>query len=554
MAVMSGKHALMQMLRAEGVKYIFGNPGTSEAAIMDALESYPELEYVLVVQESVAVGMADTYARATGEVGFISLHIDNGLANAFALLIDSKNAGTPLVITAGNKDVRKLAEGRSDLARMAEPFTKWSAEITHPEQYPAVIRRAFNEARTPPTGPVFVSFSANSLDDEADIEITPSSRSRTRPGPDPDDVQDAVEHLARAENPLMVVGDRVGEYGATAAAVRVAEMTGATVYGHVSSEVNFPTGHPQFAGGLSLRQAASREALLNADVVLVVGAAAFSDFFHQPGAVLKPETKLIHIDINPGEIGKSEPTDLGILSSPAAALDQIADGLESAMTGYETEAARGRAGAAAEKSQAAAAAFRKTVESQQGDQPMGVAAMLSALGDAMPENAVVFDDAISSKGVLHQAMKFDEPGSMYGQRGGSIGWGIGAGMGLKLARPDQPVITVVGDGTAMMTVQGLWTAINSKIPVVYVVCNNASYRVLKLNMGVYLNDVIKEPERKSKYLGMDFPVPFDFAAIAKAFGAHGARVEKVEDVGPALQAALDSGGPAVIDMIIDGTV
>ena len=188
MAVMSGKHALMQMLRAEGVQHIFGNPGTSEAAIMDALESYPELDYQLVVQESVAVGMADAYARATGNVGFINLHIDNGLANAFALLIDSKNAGTPLVITAGNKDVRKLAEGRSDLARMAEPFTKWSAEITHPEQYPAVIRRAFNEARTPPTGPVFVSFSSNSLDAEADIEIVPSTRSRMSPSADPDEV------------------------------------------------------------------------------------------------------------------------------------------------------------------------------------------------------------------------------------------------------------------------------------------------------------------------------------------------------------------------------
>ncbi len=554
MALMSGKHALMQMLQAEGVKYIFGNPGTSEAAIMDALESYPDMKYQLVVQEAVAVGMADAYARATGEVGFISLHIDNGLANAFALLIDSKNAGTPLVITAGNKDVRKLAEGRSDLARMAEPFTKWSAEITHPEQYPDVIRRAFNEARTPPTGPVFVSFAANSLDDEADIEITPSTRYRVNPSPDPADVQEAVEILARADSPLMVVGDRVEEYGGTAAAVRVAEKTGATVYGHLSAQVNFPSGHPQYAGSLSMRQAAAREALDSADVVLVVGTAAFSDFFHQPGAVLRPETKLIHIDINPSEIGKSEPTDLGILASPAAALDQIADGLDSAMTGYETEAAKGRAGAAAERSAAANAAFRKTAESQQGDTPMGVSAMLAALADAMPDNAVVFDDAISSKGVLHQAMKFDEPGSMYGQRGGSIGWGMGAGMGLKLARPDRPVITIVGDGTAMMSVQGLWTAVNSNIPVVYIVCNNASYRVLKLNMGVYLKDVIKEPERESKYLGMDFPAPFDFSSIARAFGVHGARVEKVEEIGPALQAALDSGGPAVIDMIIDGSV
>ena len=554
MPVLTGKHALMQMLRAEGVRYIFGNPGTSEAAIMDALESYPELEYILAVQESVAVGMADTYARATGEVGFINLHIDNGLANAFALLIDSKNAGTPLVITAGNKDVRKLAEGRSDLARMAEPFTKWSAEITHPEQYPAVLRRAFNEARTPPTGPVFISFSANSLDDEADVEIIPSTRGRMNPGPDPDDVRDAVEMLAHADHPLMVVGDRVGEHGATAAAVRVAELTGATVYGHLSAQVNFPTGHPQFAGSLSLRNPAGLKALHEADVVLCVGTAAFSEFFHQPGAVLRPETRLIHVDINGGEVGKSEPTALGIVASPRPTLDQIADGLETVMTGFDTEAARGRAKAAGEASEAARAQFRATVKSQQGAAPMGVAAMLDALAQAMPDSAVVFDDAISSRGVLHQAMKFDEPGTMYGSRGGSIGWGIGAGMGLQLARPDQPVITVVGDGTAMMSVQGLWTAVNSKLPVIYVVCNNASYRVLKLNMSVYLDKIAGEPERESKYLGMDFPAPFDFAALAKAFGAFGARVERAEDVAPALAEAIASGRPAVLDMIVDGSV
>ena len=111
---MKGSDALMEMLRAEGVKYIFGNPGTSEAAIMDSLENYPEFEYILAVQESVAIGMADTYARATGKPAFVSLHIDNGLSNSFALLIDSYNTGTPMVVTAGNKDVRKLAEGRSD--------------------------------------------------------------------------------------------------------------------------------------------------------------------------------------------------------------------------------------------------------------------------------------------------------------------------------------------------------------------------------------------------------------------------------------------------------
>ena len=268
---MKGSDALMEMLRAEGVKYIFGNPGTSEAAIMDSLENYPEFEYILAVQESVAIGMADTYARATGKPAFVSLHIDNGLSNSFALLIDSYNTGTPMVVTAGNKDVRKLAEGRSDLAEMARPYTKWSAEITHPEQYPSVIRRAFNEAASPPTGPVFVSLSANSLDDDADVNLVPSRGFRKSPAANPKDIEDATNILASASSPVMIVGDRVMVNGGTDAAVRVAELLGAPVYGHVSSQVNFPTDHPQYMGMLSLRQPSALETLDSADAVLAVG-------------------------------------------------------------------------------------------------------------------------------------------------------------------------------------------------------------------------------------------------------------------------------------------
>ena len=152
---LQGRHAFLQTLRSEGVRYIFGNPGTSEAPMMSVIHEYPDLEYLMVVQEGVAIGMAEGYARRTGEVGFVSLHIDNGLANGFSLMIDQKKTGSPVVITAGNKDIRHMAAGRSDLADMAVPFAKWSAEISHPEQVPSVMRRAFQEARTPPTGPVY---------------------------------------------------------------------------------------------------------------------------------------------------------------------------------------------------------------------------------------------------------------------------------------------------------------------------------------------------------------------------------------------------------------
>ena len=551
---MKGSDALMEMLRAEGVKYIFGNPGTSEAAIMDSLENYPEFEYILAVQESVAIGMADTYARATGKPAFVSLHIDNGLSNSFALLIDSYNTGTPMVVTAGNKDVRKLAEGRSDLAEMARPYTKWSAEITHPEQYPSVIRRAFNEAASPPTGPVFVSLSANSLDDDADVNLVPSRQFRKSPAANPKDIEDATNILASASSPVMIVGDRVMVNGGTDAAVRVAELLGAPVYGHVSSQVNFPTDHPQYMGMLSLRQPSALETLDSADAVLAVGCPVFNDFFYQNDTVLKPETKLVHIDINAGEIGKSEPTDVGVFASPGEALDQLAEALNSEMTGSQMESARGRAMVVAAETRAMDEAFRKNAKSGNSQRPMSPEAAMVALADALPEDAVLFDDAISNRGSLHSAAKFSRPGDYFGARGGSIGWGPGGGLGLKLANPDRPVVAVCGDGTMMMSLQGLWTAVNSKIPTVFVICNNAMYRVLKLNMKVYKRTVKGKPDEPSKYLGMDFPVPFDFAALARSFGAHGVRIEDPADIGPELQKAIDMNAPAVLDVILDGSV
>ncbi len=551
---MRGSIALMEMLRAEGVKYIFGNPGTSEAPILDAMEAYPDFEYVLAVQESVAIGMADTYARATGTPAFVSLHIDNGLSNSFALLIDSYNTGTPLVVTAGNKDVRKLTEGRSDLAEMARPYTKWSAEITHPEQYPSAIRRAFNEAASPPTGPVFLSLSANSLDDEADIDIVPSRRFTKSPNADPKDIEDAVKLLARAENPILLVGDRVMETGGTAAAVRVAEQLGAAVYGYLSTQVNFPTGHPQYMGPMTVRHSAAVETLNNADVVLAAGCPVFSEFFYKGDTVLGPHTKLVHIDINADEIGKSEPTDVGVFASPGAALAQLAEALESEMTGSQIEAARGRAEAVAAKTRAADEAFRSTAPSGGSRRPMSPESAMLALSEALPDNIVVFDDSVSNRASLQAAAKFNEPGDYFSARGNSIGWGPGGGLGLKLANPDRPVVAVCGDGSAMMSVQGLWTAVNSNIPTVFVMCNNAMYRILKLNMNIYKNDIQGRPDEPSKYMAMDFPVPFDFAALGRAFGMHGVRIEDPSEIGPELNKAIEMNAPAVLDVVMDGAI
>ena len=459
-----------------------------------------------------------------------------------------------MVLTSGNKDVRKLAEGRTELSEMARLFTKWSVEVTHPEQVPGVIRRAFNEAKTPPTRPVYVGFSANALDDEAEVEILPSSVGYFRTSADVNAVDVATRILAAASNPIMVVGDRLGKSGGTAEAVRLAELLGARVYAASYAEMNFPTNHPQFMGRINPALPPGRETLSTGDVVLAVGANVFSGYFYLSGRALGPSTRFIHLDSAHTEVGKSEPTEVGIIADPKVALGQLGDALESTMSGSFREAAKGRAASLASEKAAIKEKWDRDLKDRWGQRPMTPARMMTELARALPSDTVISDDSITSRDAIHGAMEFTQPGSIHSERGGAIGWGMGSTLGIKLAHPNRPVVGILGDGSAMMTIQGLWTAANSNIPAVYVICNNRSYRILKLNMNRYKTHILGEGDPSSKYIAMDFPLPLDMAAIANAMGVHGRTVEDPDQLGPALKEALELGKPALLDVVIDGSI
>ena len=556
MTVMSGARAFLEMLRAEGVEVIFGNPGTSESAIMALLPEYPDIQYILATQEGAAMGMADGYALAGNRPAVVNLHIETGLANGISLLHHAMDGGVPLVLTAGNKDVRKLTENRTDLADMVRQFTKWSVEATHPEQVPGVMRRAFQEAKSSPTGPVFVGLSANALDGAAEMEIVPSGSSILTPPPGREQLGTAAQLLVNAAHPVMVVGDRLAQAGGMAAAVSLAELTGAGVYAASIARNNFPTGHPQFLGRINPTLPAGRRLLAGADVVLAVGASVFSGFFYVPGRSLGGGTKLIHLDSAQREIGKAEPTDVALYGDPRAGLELLAEILGERMDAAALDGASARRTAWREQAGQTGSAWDRLLHEGWNDRPMTPERMMHEISQALPRNAVVVDDSLSSKDALHASLKFGEPGSLYGERIGAIGWGMGAALGVKLAQPDRPVIAVVGDGSAMMTVQALWTAANYGIQAVYLVCNNRSYRILKLNMNVHRQTILGEEleEGFEGYVGMDFPLPLNIAGMADAIGVYGRTITDPEDIGPELIRALESGKPAVLDVVIDGRI
>ena len=174
MPQIAGKHIVMKMLQAEGVKYIFGNPGTTETPFLDAVQDYPDIQYMLATQEAPAIGMADAYARATGRPSFAKLHVAGGLANGISMLYDAYRGGTPMVLTAGQSDTRMLLQEPTlsgNLVEMTRQYTKWSFEVHHAKDIPEAMRRAFKIAKTPPTGPVFLALPWNVLDEEADVDF-----------------------------------------------------------------------------------------------------------------------------------------------------------------------------------------------------------------------------------------------------------------------------------------------------------------------------------------------------------------------------------------------
>ena len=554
MVRMTGKRVLAEMLIAEGVEYIFGNPGSSETPLMDVLQDYPQLKYILALQEATAVGMADGYARAAHRPAFANVHIAAGLANALGMLYGAYRGGVPLVLTAGNSDTHTLLTEPTlsgDLVEMTRQYTKWSAQVYHAEEIPMAVRRAFKEAKTPPTGPVFLALPFNILDEEAEVDITPSSQGYFRLRPDAKAVAKAAEILTQAENPVMIVAERVAQCGAVAEAVEMAELLGAQVYAATFSEVNFPTSHPQFLGMLNLHRPANKELLARADVVLAVGTNVFSTFWYSPEPMIGPNTKLVHLDSAAGEVEKIYPTEVAMVADPKVGLEELSQAIRREMSGDLREAARTRVALIHEEKERLKEKYRKQEKASWDREPMSVERMVGELAQVLPADTIIVDESISSRPATLSTLNLDAPGSLYAFQGGGLGWAMGGALGVKLAHPDRPVVAIVGDGASMYTNQALWTAASYNIPVTYVISNNGGYKVLKVNMDIYLREMLKDPERKSEYIGMSFPTPVNVAAIAEGFGVTGLKVEKPAELRGTLEEALASGRPYVIDVAID---
>ena len=552
MPLTSGKRAFLEVLKQEGVEYLFGNPGTTELPLMDGLVEEPALTYVLALQEAGVVAMADGYAQASGKLGVVSVHVAPGLGNALGMLYDAQKAGAPLLVTAGQHDQTfNVTEPIlwADLPPIARPFVKWSAEARRLEDLPRLVHRAAKTALAPPTGPVFLSLPADVLQAEGVVELGAPTRVAPRIRGDRAAVDAAAETLARAERPLILAGDAVAQSDAHAELVAVAEALGAPVYAEgVANTASFPSSHPLFRGAFVRVAPAVRQVLSEADVLFSVGGDLLTLSLPSDIDPMPPGLEVIHLDTDPWELGKNYPTGVAILGDPKATLPDLLVAIEARMTPARRRQARERLEAIGVAKARQVEELRARARAESARVPMTPLAAVSAVADALPPEVVVVDESISSGGGLRSLLRSDDPRSFFGLRGGGIGWGLPAAIGVKLALPERPVVALIGDGSAMYTCQALWTAARYRVGVTFVILNNSSYRILKQRIHA-MKGFAAQADR---YVAMDLEDPrVDFVRLSESLGVRAERIEKAADLGPALGRALATPGPTLLDVELD---
>lgn len=518
------KQATLNLLRSLGIDKVFGNPGSTE---LPFLSDWPaDIDYVLALQEASAVGMADGYAQATRNAGFVNLHSAAGVGNALGNIYTAHRNQTPLVITAGQQARSILplqaflyAERASEFPR---PYVKYSVEPARPEDVPAAIARAYYTAMQPPCGPTFVSIP---IDDWTHTTAPVEARKVSREiGPELEPMKALVAALASSKHPALVVGPGIDRAGAVDLMVRVAVKAKASVWvSPFSARCSFPERHPQFAGFLHASPAQLSDALRAHDLVVVIGAPVF--IFHVEGhaAIFDGDATIFQITDDP-DAAAVTPVGTSIIATMKPALSLLLDLLP--------------------ESRRATPKGRTLPPAPQAADPLPVEFLLHSLSQAMPEGASLVEEVPSHRPAMQKFMPMPGQDSFYTMASGGLGYSLPAAVGMALGKPNSRTVCLIGDGSAMYSVQALWTAAQRKLPLTIVVINNSGYGAMRSFSQVM--QVRNVP-------GLELP-GIDFVKIAEGMGCDAMRVTKAAELGEALKRAMAYEGTSLVEVIVDAAV
>lgn len=552
---MRGRRVLMESLVSHGVRHIFGNPGTTETPLLDSLVSYPQIQYIMSLHEGVAVGAASFYAQATGRTAVANLHVAPGLGNAIGAIYGALKASSPLVVTAGQQDTRMRLTNPvlgHDLVAMAGPVTKWSVQVERADELAPILRRAFKVATDAPRGPVFVSLPINVLEQETAVEAVGPGKLWRSSHPDPRGVEEVASLILKSNSPAIIASDDVARSGATESLVMLAEAIGASVWFEgLRHHASFPTSHPSFRQSLPPDAAQIRKALGSSDLVILLGGPFFEDIWYAEGSHFPDGAVVVQIEESPERLAFNHRLDGGIVGEMSTSIAALTNALR-LRQGEELQlAAKRRNGALAELSARDKEAYRARLEKSWKREPSSMPRVMAELRRGLPDDAVIVDESITASLDLARTFDYRGPGDYFSGRGGGIGQGLSGALGVKVAMPDRPVVAVSGDGSAMYSVQALWTAAHHKLAIVFVILSNREYRILKHNVDVWRQNF--EAGTQHPYQQMDLTGPdLDFVHLAAGMGVDGVRIDKADDIASVLATAVAANRPYLIEIAIEG--
>jgi benzoylformate decarboxylase len=521
------KDVTFDLLRRLDLTTIVGNPGSTEETF---LKNFPaDFDYVLALQEASVVGIADGLSQGLRKPVIVNVHTGAGLGNAMGCVLTAYQNNTPLILTAGQQTRQMLLLEplltNIQATRLPQPWVKWAYEPPRPEDIPGAFMRAYAAAVQQPSGPVFLSLPLDDWDKEIDaVDVFRTVSERV--GPDPERVRLFAECIDGSRNPVIVYGSDIARSRAWDAGIRFAEKLNLPVWTAPFAErTPFPESHPLHRGALPAAIGPLCDKLVGHDLVIVVGAPVFRYYPYVAGTYLPPGTRLLQVTDDPDMSAKA-PVGDSLVSDSLLFLDAI----------LPLVAARPAAATGAAKPALATA--------DTASLPLSPDAVFSLLRPLCPEEFVLVEESPSNVLELQRRFRIDKPDSFYTFASGGLGWDMPAAVGLALAERkagrNRPVIAVIGDGSFQYSVQSLYTGVQQRAHVVFVVLHNAEYAILK---------EFAELEETPSVPGLDLP-GLDIVSLAKGYGANAVRADTAEEVRQAFRAALDVSGTSVIEIPI----
>jgi benzoylformate decarboxylase len=548
----TGRSAFLALLKDEGITHLFGNPGTTELPIMHALKDHPDLTYVMAMQESLVVAIADGFSRASGRLVACNVHVAPGLGNAMGSLYNAQFTGTPMILTAGQQEqghglMEPLLYG--PLVRMAEPLVKWAVEVTRLEDLPRIVRRAAKIATTPPTGPVFISLPGDILNSEAGIDLGRSTRVDTRVKPSDEALQALAQRILKAQRPVIIAGDEIVKSDALQEAASLAATLGCAAYQQSTPYgAHFLSESPSFMGALSRLQSQVRDVLSPYDLMIVLGADPLRMSVHSEIDPLPDGLAMVQIGLVDWDLAKNYGAEIALKADVKETLRALVPALRSAGgAALETRAKKSLAELASRNWTARRKTAIEQISKSSERSPIDPDWLALQVVEAMPDNAILVDEGLTSGRQINTLRAHRDRYGYHALASGGIGWGLPASVGVSMANPKRPVVCFSGDGSAMYSIQALWTAAHHKLPLSIVIANNGGYRIIKQRLLAFHGD--------DHYVGMDFvDPPVDFAGIAKSLGVEAIKITDPGELKSKLSSAFNRPGAKLIEVMVDGTV